>query len=182
MAPRLSYQDQIFNHTITSHQKLLNLQATRFSTQFFIVNLLNDSPDSPFFAIKHSILTCLLAISQNKLSQRITQEFQYSLHYLKNNADFREMQGGYLQLTLTIANFVLKDMSVNLSVKEIGLQVAQDILENNSNVQTIDLVRLTINMLKTNYIASNLGQFIHKILQRTSRIELAMMLQRLHEY
>lgn len=79
------------------------------------------------------------------------------MHYLKENADFREMQGGYLQLILTIANFVLKDPTVNLSVKEIGLQVAQDILENNSNVQTIDLVRLTINMLKTNYIASNLG-------------------------
>lgn len=67
------------------------------------------------------------------------------------------MQSGHLQLTLTIANFVLKDPSVNLSVKEIALLVTQEILENNSNVQTIDLVRLTINMLKTNYIASNLG-------------------------
>jgi len=34
------------------------------------------------------------------------------------------MQGGHLQLVLTIANFVLKDPTVNLSVKEIGLQVA----------------------------------------------------------
>jgi hypothetical protein len=92
------------------------------------------------------------------------------------------MQSGHLQLILTIANFVLKDPSVNLSVKEIALMVTQDILENNSNVLTIDLVRLTINMLKTNYIASNLGQFIHKIMQRTSRIEIALMLQRLHEY
>lgn len=92
------------------------------------------------------------------------------------------MQGGYLQLTLTIANFVLKDPSVNLSVKEVALKVAQDILENNSNVQTIDLVRITINMLKTNYISSNLGQFIRKIMARTSKLEIAMMLQRLHEY
>ena len=79
------------------------------------------------------------------------------MHYLTENADFSEMQGGYLQLTLTIANFVLKDPAVNLSVKEVALKVAQDILENNSNVQTIDLVRITINMLKTNYISSNLG-------------------------
>ena len=56
------------------------------------------------------------------------------MHYLTENADFSEMQGGYLQLTLTIANFVLKDPSVNLSVKEVALKVAQDILENNSNV------------------------------------------------
>lgn len=67
------------------------------------------------------------------------------------------MAGGHLQLALTLANFVLKDPTVNLSVKEIALLVAQEILENNSNVQTIDLVRLTINMLKTNYISNNLG-------------------------
>lgn len=182
MAPRLSYQDLIFNHIISSHQRLLNLHSTRFSSQFFIQNLLNDSPDSSFFAIKSSVLTCLLAISHNRLSQRIVQEFQYCLTYLTENADFREMQNGHIQLTLTLANFVLKDPTVNLSVKEIALTVAQDILENNSAVQTVDLVRLTINMLKTNYIASNLGQFIHKIMQRTSRIEIAMMLQRLHEY
>ena len=80
MAPRLNYQDAIFNHTIASHQRLLNLQTTRFSTQNFLNNLLNESADSPFFAIKQSVMTCLLAISQNKLTQRTTQEFQYSLH------------------------------------------------------------------------------------------------------
>jgi len=37
-------------------------------------------------------------------------------------------------------------------------------------------------MLKTNYISSNLGQFIRKIMARTSKLEIAMMLQRLHEY
>ena len=43
-------------------------------------------------------------------------------------------------------------------------------------------MRITINMLKTNYISSNLGQFIRKIMARTSKLEIAMMLQRLHEY
>jgi hypothetical protein len=40
---------------------------------------------------------------------------------LDKTADFGTMEGGYLKLTLTIANYVLKDPSVNLSVKEIGL-------------------------------------------------------------
>jgi hypothetical protein len=34
------------------------------------------------------------------------------------------MAGGHLQLALTLANFVLKDPTVNLSVKEIALLVA----------------------------------------------------------
>ena len=86
------------------------------------------------------------------------------------------MDGGYLQLSLTIANYVLKDPSVNLSVKEIGLQVTHSILDDNAQVATIDIVRLTINMLKTNYISSNLAQFMRKLLPRCSRIELAMIL------
>ena len=92
------------------------------------------------------------------------------------------MEGGFIQLSLTIANFVLKDPSVNLSVKEIGLQVTQSIMASNANVESIDIVRLTINMLKTNYIAGNLGQYIRKLMQRCSRIEIAMLLQRLFEY
>ena len=92
------------------------------------------------------------------------------------------MEGGYLKLTLTIANYVLKDPSVNLSVKEISLQVTQAILDTNMEVETIDIVRLTINMLKTNYISSNLGQFIRKLMQRCTKLEIAMLLQRLFEY
>jgi hypothetical protein len=41
---------------------------------------------------------------------------------------------GSLQVCLTVANFVLKDPSVNLSVKEVGLSVAQSILMENSSV------------------------------------------------
>lgn len=101
---------------------------------------------------------------------------------MDETANFSDMEGGFLKLTLTIANYVLKDPSVNLSVKEIGLQVTQAILDSNTEVETIDIVRLTINMLKTNYISSNLGLFIRKLMQRCSKLEIAMLLQRLFDY
>ena len=47
---------------------------------------------------------------------------------------------------------------------------------------TIDIVRLTINMMKTNYISGNLAQFIRKLLPRCTRVELAMIMQKLFEY
>ncbi len=77
---------------------------------------------------------------------------------------------------------MLKDPSVNLSVKEIGLSVAQSILMENSSVQMIDLVRLTINMLKTNYISNNLSGFLRRLIRRTNRVEIALLLQPLFEY
>ena len=123
-----------------------------------------------------------MAIAENKLTMSTTQKFQNCLVFLDETANFSEMEGGYLKLTLTIANYVLKDPSVNLSVKEIGLQVTQAILDTNTEIEAIDIVRLTINMLKTNYISSNLGQFIRKLMQRCSRLEIAMLLQRLFEY
>lgn len=64
-----------------------------------------------------------MAIAQNRLTLSTTQEFQNCLVFLDETANFSDMEGGYLKLTLTIANYVLKDPSVNLSVKEIGLQV-----------------------------------------------------------
>ena len=81
-----------------------------------------------------------------------------------------------------MANYVLRDPSVNLSVKEIALTVTQSILENNSTVSMVDLVRLTINMLRTNYISSNLGGFLRRILRRTSKNETAMILLKMFEY
>ena len=101
--------------------KLLNLSASKFSSQFFLDNLLNSNPDLPFFKIKSSVTTCLMAIAQDKLTNKTTQEFQNCLVFLDDTANFSDMDGGYLKLTLTIANYVLKDPSVNLSVKEVGL-------------------------------------------------------------
>ena len=40
----------------------------------------------------------------------------------------------------------------------------------------LDMVRLTINMLKTNYIHENLGSYLFKLIRRISREELAMIL------
>ena len=62
-----------------------------------------------------------MAIAQDKLTNKTTQEFQNCLVFLDDTANFSDMDGGYLKLTLTIANYVLKDPSVNLSVKEVGL-------------------------------------------------------------
>lgn len=101
--------------------KLLNLPSTKFSSQFFLDNLLSNSPEQPFFKIRAPIIQCLLAIAQNRLTPRTTQEFQNCLVFLDETANFGDMEGGFLKLTLTIANYVLKDPSVNLSVKEIGL-------------------------------------------------------------
>lgn len=95
---------------------------------------------------------------------------------LDENADFTQMGPGNLQVCLTVSNYVLKDAAVNLSVKETGLRVASSILENNTEVQMIDLVRLTVNMLKTNYISPSLGVFLKKLIRRTSKIEIALLL------
>jgi hypothetical protein len=67
-------------------------------------------------------------------------------------------------------------------VKEIALQVTQSILDNNSRVENIDLVRITINMMKSSYNNENIGQFLKKLLRRINMTELALMLQRLFEY
>ena len=65
-----------------------------------------------------------MAISKTKLKNRSIQEIQTCLVVLEESADFTIMGPGNLAVCLTIANFVLKDASVNLSVKEKGLSVA----------------------------------------------------------
>jgi len=49
-------------------------------------------------------------------------------------------------------------------------------------VKNLDLVRLTINMMKSNYIGKNLSGYLSKLIRRLSTEELAFMLQRLFEY
>ena len=86
------------------------------------------------------------------------------------------MNVGYLQMILMLANFVLQSLEVNLSVKESALTVAQEILETNVRVKNMDLVRLTINMMKSNYIGKNLSSYLNKLIRRLSQEELAIML------
>lgn len=52
----------------------------------------------------------------------------------------------------------------------------------NTQVKLIDLVRLTINMLKTNFISSSLSGFLRRLIRRINRTEIALILQRLFEY
>lgn len=92
------------------------------------------------------------------------------------------MDVGYLQLILALANFVLQNLEVNLSVKESALNVAQEILDTNPRVKNMDLVRLTINMMKSNYIGKTLSSYLSKLIKRLSTEELAVMLQRLFDF
>ena len=85
-------------------------------------------------------------------------------------------------MILALANFVLQNLEVNLSVKEAALNVAQEILDTNPRVRNIDLVRLTINMMKSNYIGKTLSSYLYKLMRRLSSEELAVMLQRLFDY
>ena len=45
-----------------------------------------------------------------------------------------------------------------------------------------DLIRLTISMLKTNYMAANLKVFLQKLFKLVGKEEIALLLQRLFEY
>jgi len=79
-------------------------------------------------------------------------------------------------MILMLANFVLQSLEVNLSVKESALNVAQEILDTNTRVKNMDLLRLTINMMKSNYIGKNLSTYLNKLIKKLSTEELAVML------
>lgn len=104
--------------------KLLGLSATRFDSVHFLQHLLNINVHSPFFKIKGFLLSGLTAVADQKVNQRVTGDISQCLHSLNRNADFADMGVGSLKICLTISNFVLKDPSVNLSIKEIALTVA----------------------------------------------------------
>jgi hypothetical protein len=129
-----NYQEVTLAYLTIPMLKLLNLSTTRFHSIFFVQNLLNIDKDSPFFRIKGSLLQGLIAVADNKLSFKSIEQISACLNNLNKNANFAEMGVGSLKICLTIANFVLKDPSVNLSVKEIGLVVAQAILLDNTQV------------------------------------------------
>jgi len=52
----------------------------------------------------------------------------------------------------------------------------------NAEVKMSDITRLTVNMLKTNYISSNLAGYMRKLLRRTDKTELALLLSPMFEY
>lgn len=92
------------------------------------------------------------------------------------------MDNGYLQLILMLANFVLGKLEVNLSIKESALNVAHDILDRNPRVRNIDLVNLTVTMMKTNYTGKTLSNYLAKLIKRSSPDEVLILLKSLFEY
>jgi hypothetical protein len=74
IAEHLSYQDLTFQHLTRPLLKLLYLPATRFDSFFFVQNILTENQTSPFFRIKASLLSGLLAIAETKLTHKSISE------------------------------------------------------------------------------------------------------------
>jgi HEAT repeat protein len=178
----LNYQDVTLKHTIMPAIRLLNYSCTRFSTYFFLENLFKDNRSSPFYGIRGPLMSCLQSVQENKIYQRTVYDFQKFFQHVQQASDFSEMDVGFLQMILMLANFILSSLEVNLSVKESALSAAQEILDTNMRVKNVDLVRLTINMMKSNYTSKNLSNYLNKLIRKLSTEELAIMLQRLFDY
>ena len=110
------------------------------------------------------------------------REFQAIFQHIEGNTQVGLFDKGYIQMIMMMANFVLKDLSVHLSVKEQALAVVQSILEDSSLVENIDLVIVTINMMKSSYNNENLAQYLNILLRRLNLEQLALILQRIFEY
>lgn len=76
---------------------------------------------------------------------------------------------------MTMGNYVLRDLSVNLSVKEGALSVIESFL-NSDKVEDIELVRVTINMMKSSYNSKNLNDYLKQLLRRLKPEFLALLL------
>jgi hypothetical protein len=178
----LNYQDITLKHAIMPAIRLLSYSCTRFSTYYFLDSLFRDSRGSPFYGIRGPLMSCLQSVQENRIYQRTVYDFQKFFQHVQRVADFGEMDVGFLQMILMLANFVLQSLEVNLSVKESALAVAQEILDTNPRVKNMDLVRLTVNMMKSNYSGKSLSSYLAKLIRRLTTEELATMLQRLFEY
>jgi len=55
-------------------------------------------------------------------------------------------------------------------------------MEENPKVRKLDLVALTINMMKSNYIGKNLSQYLSRLIKKLTNEEIALMLQRLFDF
>jgi hypothetical protein len=178
----LNYQDKTLDHVIRSSIKLLGFTATRFSTYFFFVNLFKDNRDTPFYQNRSILVNCILEMQSDRVLQRTINEFQTLFEHLRREADFSDMENGYLQLILMLANFVLGKLEVNLSIKESALSIANDILDQNNRVRNIDLVNLSVTMMKTNYTGKTLSTYLQKLFRQSSESEIHIMLKEMFEY
>ena len=55
----LNYQDITLKYTIMPAIRLLNYSCTRFSTFFFLQNLFMDNRQTPFYASRAPLMSCL---------------------------------------------------------------------------------------------------------------------------
>jgi hypothetical protein len=104
--------------------KLLNYNATRFQTFYFLQNLFTDNHHTPFYGIRVPLMSCLQNVQENRIYQKTVYDFQKFFEHVRQAADFSDMDVGYLQMILLLANFILRNPDVNLSVKESALNVA----------------------------------------------------------
>lgn len=103
----LNYQDKTLDHLIMPCIRLLNYESTRFSTYFFLENLFKDNRDSPFYNIRVNLMSCILQVQSDKILQRTVGDFQKLFEHLRQADVFADMDSGYLQMILLLANFVL---------------------------------------------------------------------------
>jgi len=103
----LNFQDITLKHTIMPAIRLLNYSCTRFSTFFFLQNLFKDNRQSPFYGIRIPLMSCLQSVQENRIYQRTVYDFQKFFQHVQQAADFGDMDAGYLQMILMLANFVL---------------------------------------------------------------------------
>jgi len=103
----LNYQDITLKHVIAPALRLLNYKCSRFSTFYFLQNLFKDNRQSPFYGIRGPLMGCLLCVQENKVYQRTVHDFQKFFEHIRQTADFSDMDTGFLQMILALANFVL---------------------------------------------------------------------------
>jgi hypothetical protein len=146
--------------------KLLSYSATRFGTNICLSLLFQSHKNEPLFAVKNELVSCLNALSHQRILIKNMREFQTIFQHIELNTQVAMFDKGYIQMIMVMANFVLKDLSVHLSVKEQALAVVQSILESSNLVENIDLVIVTINMMKSSYNNENLAQYLSLLLRR----------------
>ena len=115
--------DTTFAHLLLSMIKLLNYSYSRFSTIICFQSVLSNHKRDPLFAVKNELVSCMQAISAGRIFLKHQREFQQIFQHIESNANLDSFDKGYTQLVMTMGNYVLKDLSVNLSVKEQALSV-----------------------------------------------------------
>ena len=155
--------------------KLLSFSTSRFETNICLTQLFKNHRSDYLFPVKNEVVSCLSAISANRILQKHQREFFLIFSRINNEINIDYLEKGYVQLIITMGNFVLKDLSVNLSVKEVALQVIEGLLKS-QKVEDIELVRVTINLMKSSYNSKNLHEYLYELLRRLKPEYIALVI------